>query len=266
MSLVYGLYAPNSPNLIDPSAFGGVGETSVKALRALDVPNRARPDAIVVASPHWVAGDGFLVQASAQPRQIFDFSGFPRTLYEVRYTPPGRPDLAQSVIEEGKRRHLPVEATSDWGLDHGAWAALLHVTPGARIPVLPLSIARLPAEEHLAWGEAIGAALAKTRERVAFVSTGSITHRLDQIDLTSNRDWPEARAIEREVVDLILARRYSDLATLDTEKWALIAPEGDLAPLFMMAGALGPAFRPRLVHTEQAFGAVSLTTLEFLPE
>ncbi len=265
MSLVYGLYAPNAPNLIDPEVFGGAGEPTVQALRALDIPNRVRPDAILVSSPHWQSRDRFRVQARTRPRQIYDFSGFPRELYEVRYVPPGDPDLARAIVAEGQRRHLPVEATEEWGLDHGACATLLHVAPDAKVPVVPLSIAGLPPEEHLTWGEAIGAAVETSSRRIAFVSTGSITHRLDHMDLSSREHWPEAARVEEEIVELILARKYEDLANFDPEKWALVAPEGDLGPLFIMAGALGSKFRPRLVHTEQNFGAVSLTTMEFLP-
>ncbi|HKZ89077.1 MAG TPA: class III extradiol ring-cleavage dioxygenase [Thermoplasmata archaeon] len=265
MSLVYGLYAPNAPNLIAPEVFGGAGESTVKALRALDVPGRARPDVILVASPHWASGDGFRVHAGVRPRQIYDFSGFPRSLYEVRYVPLGDPDLARAIVAEGRLRHLPVDATEEWGLDHGAWATLLHVAPDARTPVVPMSIAGLPLEEHLAWGEAIGAAASKTPKRVAFVSTGSMTHRLDRLDLSSEEPWPEAERVEKEIIDLVLAGRFAELADFDPEKWALVAPEGDLGPLFMLAGAIGPRFQPRLVSTERSFGSVSLTVLEFLP-
>ena len=265
MSLVYGLYAPNAPNLIAPEVFGGAGESTVKALRALDVPGRARPDVILVASPHWASGNGFRVHAGARPRQLYDFSGFPRSLYEVRYSPPGDPDLARAIVAEGQRRHLPVEATEEWGLDHGAWATLLHVAPEARTPVVPMSIAGLPPEEHLAWGEAISAAVSKTPKRVAFVGTGSITHRLDRLDLSSQDPWSEAARVEKEIVDLVVAGRFTDLVNFDPEKWTLVAPEGDLGPLFILAGALGPRFQARLVSTEQSFGSVSLTTLEFLP-
>ncbi len=265
MSLVYGLYAPNAPNLIAPEVFGGVGSETVAALRGLDVPARIRPDAILVATPHWLSR-AFEVQASARPRQIYDFSGFPRELYEIRYAPPGDPDLARLLVAEGTRRALPVSATEAHGLDHGAWAPLLHIAPAAKIPVVPVSIAILPPEEHLAWGEAIGAALAKTDKRVAFVSTGSITHRLDRFAMAQAEEWPEGSRIEKEIVDLLVTRRYADVAKFDPDKWATVAPEGDLAPLFEMLGALGARFAPRLVHTGQAFGAAGMSTLEFVPE
>lgn len=265
MGLVYGLYAPNAPNLIAPEVFGNVGAVTANALRTLDVPTRVMPHTILVASPHWVSRGPFLVQGSARPKQIYDFGGFPRKLYEVTYAPPGDPDLARAIVEEGKRRRVEVEPTADWGLDHGAWATLMNLVPDARIPILPFSITALPPKEHLVWGKAIGAAVAKLEKRVAFVSTGSITHRLDMFDPSRSAPWPEAERIEKEIVDLILARRYEDLANFDREKWATVAPEGNLAPLFMMAGALGSAWKPRLVLTEQAFGSVSLTTIEFLP-
>ncbi len=265
MTLVYGIFAPNAPNLIDPGAFGGAGKETVSALRALDVPGRIRPDVILVATPHWMT-TSLEVQASTRPRQIYDFSGFPRRLYEVRYEPPGDPELAGTLVAEGKRSDLDVEATTDHGLDHGAWAPLLHLAPGAKTPVVPLSMTYLPPEDHLAWGEAIGHALAKTDKRVAFVSTGSITHRLDRFGMADSGEWPEGARIEEEIVDLLLAKKYREIATFDPEKWTTVAPEGDLAPLFEMLGALGPAFSPRLVHTGQVFGAAGLSIVEFLPE
>jgi len=158
---------------------------------------------------------------------------------------------------------LDIAATTEWGLDHGAWATLMHIAPSRTIPVVPLSIAPLPAEEHIAWGEAIAAAVAKSGKRAAFVSTGSIVHRLDRIDMVAPKPWPEGEAIEKEIVDAILARRYEELAGFDPEKWAAVAPEGDLAPLFTMVGALGPSFGPKLVSNEHVFGSVGLTVLEF---
>lgn len=265
VGLVHGLYAPNAPNLIDPAVFGGVGETAVKALRSLDLVRRWTPEAIVVATPHWASPDTFLVQSSARPRQIYDFSGFPHRLFEVKYAPPGDPELARRLVEAGRRRHLSVTNTEEWGLDHGAWATLVNVAPGASVRVVPISIARLPPREHLAWGAAIGSALREMDRRVAFVATGSITHRLDRFDLGASEPWPEAEAVEKKIVDLILARKYAELAEFDREKWSTVAPEGDLGPLFILAGALGPGARPRLVATEQAFGSVSLTTIEFEP-
>ncbi len=108
--------------------------------------------------------------------------------------------------------------------------------------------------------------IAKSNRRVAFVATGSTTHRLDRPDPSNPGPWAEAERIEREIVDLILARRYDDLAGFDPDRWSTVAPEGNIGPLFMVAGAIVRSFTPRRVFAEQMFGSVSPTTIEFVPE
>ena len=263
MTLVYGAHVPNAPFLIAPKAFGGTGEETAKAIRDLDIANRWQPEVILVASPHWIPPHGFRVDDSTRPRQIYDFSGFPPELNSVRYEPPGDPPLAHALVTEGKHRGIPVEATSDWGLDHGAWAPLLNLAPGATIPVVPLSISTLDAQDHLKWGVGIGAAVAKSLKRVAFLSTGSITHSFARMDSDPTRPWTQGKQIEQEVIDLVLAQKYRELLRFDQTKWRTIEPEGDLGPLFMLVGAIGNTLRPRLVATGQVHGAVGMTVIEF---
>src|ERR1700693_4669641 len=55
-----------------------------------------KPKAILAVSAHWETM-GTKVTAMDKPRTIYDFSGFPRELYEVTYPAPGSPDLVQTV-------------------------------------------------------------------------------------------------------------------------------------------------------------------------
>jgi len=266
MPLVYGVYAPNAPTIIAPEAFGGVTEDVVRSLRSLDVVDRHRPDVILVVTPHWVSRSSFLVQESARPPQIFDFSGFPPQLSAVKYEPPGDPATARTLVQKGQERHIPVKATQEWGLDHGAWASLMHISPGARVPVVPLSISNSTTQDHLAWGRAIGEALRASPKRVVVVGTGSITHSFARMNPTPGAIWSEGEQIEREIVNLVLQRRYDDLAAFDREKWGKIEPEGNLGPGFVLFGAVGPAFVPRLVSTGQVWGAFGTTIIDFVSQ
>jgi 4,5-DOPA dioxygenase extradiol len=265
MPLVDALYVPNAPNLISPRLFGGAGSDTVRDLENLDLTRRMRPDVIIVVSPHWVSAGRFLVHVGERPGQVFDFSGFPPEISAVKFAPKGDPALATRLVARGQEVGIPVAGTTEWGLDHGAWAPLLHLTPGARVPVIPLSITRGSPREHMAWGRAIAAALSDTSQRAVLVGTGSITHSFSKMDPSPVAHWPEGERIEREIIDLILGRRYDELAGFDPRKWALVEPEGDLNPLFVVAGATGGAFHPRLVSTSQMWGAFGLTILEFDP-
>ncbi len=265
MPLVRGLYAPNAPNLIDPSVFGGAGASTVDALRKLDLTPSGGVDAIVVVTPHWVSDSEFLVYGGPSPRQLFDFHGFPPSLSSVRYRPPGSPELARRLVDEGQRSGVRVRLTEEWGLDHGAWAPLLHLAPDAKTPVVPLSVRPGPAADALRWGEAVGRAGAGFGANVAVVGTGSILHRLDRFGRVPNTVWEEGERAEAEVARLAVNGEIEALLRMDRRTWSLLAPEGDLAPLWVVLGAVGRGARGRIVHTDQVFGAAGLTILEFRP-
>lgn len=264
MPVVYGVYVPNAPNLIAPEAFGGVGASTVDALRSIELVKTHRPDALVVMTPHWVSGGPFLLQASASPRQIYDFSGFPPKLSTVTYRPRGDPSLAHLLADGGTRRGVDVRVTKEWGLDHGAWAPLLHLAPGASVPVVPASITHRSREDHVAWGAAMGEELRTNAKRVVVVGTGSILHRLDRFAAGAG-PWEEGRELEDEVVRLALAKDVRALTEFDPKKWRALAPEGELGPLFAVLGAVGSGATSRLVASGQAFGAAGLSILEFVP-
>ena len=132
-----------------------------------------RPKAILSVSAHWyVPGTG--VTISTAPRTIHDFGGFPRELYQVQYPAPGSPDLASHI----KDLLAPVSVRLDesWGLDHGTWAVLTHVFPGADIPVVQLSIdeRRRPMFHY-----ELGKRLAPLREEsILVIGSGNIVHNL----------------------------------------------------------------------------------------
>jgi 4,5-DOPA dioxygenase extradiol len=46
------------------------------------------PKAVVIVSAHWQTRGTFVTGAD-NPEQIYDFYGFPKTLYDIEYRPPG---------------------------------------------------------------------------------------------------------------------------------------------------------------------------------
>lgn len=134
-----------------------------------------RPQAIMVISAHWETRGSF-VSVNSHPKAIYDFGGFAKELFEVKYAPPGAPTLAKSVMED-----LPiVQPDPNMGLDHGAWTVLKHIYPNADIPVFQLSIDYTqPIERHFE----LAKALKKLRNKgVLIMGSGNIVHNLGRLD------------------------------------------------------------------------------------
>lgn len=144
-----------------------------KALEAMGkmILEKSMPLATLVVSAHWLTL-GTFVQVAQNPEIIYDFGGFPDELYKVQYPVAGSPEFAKETAEL-----LPgAQTATDWGLDHGAWAVLKHLFPGANIPSFQLSIdLGKPMQHHFE----LAGMLSKLRDRgVLIIGSGNIVHNL----------------------------------------------------------------------------------------
>jgi 4,5-DOPA dioxygenase extradiol len=135
-----------------------------------------KPKAILVISAHWLT-KGTYVTATPHPTTIHDFGGFPPELYEVEYTAPGSPEMAE--VTKKLIQKVPVELDYEWGLDHGSWTILRHIFPHADIPVYQLSI---DFYQSTAFHYELGKELTQLREKgVLIVGSGNLVHNLRMI-------------------------------------------------------------------------------------
>lgn len=217
-----------------------------------------RPRGILIASAHWELGAPSLT-AAPRPQTIHDFYGFPEPLYRLRYDAPGDPDLAARAAARLSGAGLACTLDPSRGLDHGAWAPLLHMYPGAAIPVVQVSVqTELGAAHHLALGRAL-APLAD--EGVLVIGSGHMTHNLgDRLPqgapahpyVEAFRDWVDARVIA------------GDLEAL--AGWRTQAPQAGRAhpteehflPLFVALGAARPGYRAERALTGVYAGALAM--------
>ena len=194
-----------------------------------------RPKAILAVSAHWMTR-GTAVTAMERPRTIHDFGGFPRELFAVQYPAPGDARLAERV------RHLlaPVDVrpNHDWGLDHGTWSVLVHVLPGADVPVVQLSLdATCSPRDHYE----LAARLAPLRdEGVLILGSGNVVHNLGMMQWGENAppyDWAQRfSAAARAAMFAGAHDRLIDYDNLDREaRRSVPTPEHYLPLLYVLA-------------------------------
>ncbi|MFZ2635143.1 MAG: 4,5-DOPA dioxygenase extradiol [Rectinemataceae bacterium] len=219
-----------------------------------------RPAAVLVVSAHWMT-PGTRVTAAPAPRQIYDFSGFPDELYRVQYAPPGDPAVAARAVGllSAAGLHEPA-ADPSRGIDHAAWAVLIHMYPDASVPVLELS---LDYRNHPKDFFALGAALAPLREEgILILGSGNIVHNLSAFEFDTDAPaYPWAKEFDERFKDRVARGDREALASfalpVETSKLAVPTPEHYL-PALAVLGCAGEGDRLRYFHESIQNASISM--------
>jgi 4,5-DOPA dioxygenase extradiol len=231
------------------------------AALAKDLP---RPRAILVASAHWFSR-GVEVMTHPRPVTVHDFGGFPPELYRIRYPAPGAPDVAREVIAELRNAGIAARGNDQQGFDHGTWVPLLHMYPGADIPVIQISLGAHDGPEETF---RLGQALAAIRNRgVLVIGSGSLTHNLHEfrIGVTAVAPyigefsgWIRQTLQQNDLESLLDYRRRAPHAV------RAHPTEDHLLPLFFALGAAGDQRGDvRRIDGGISYGILSMDAFEY---
>jgi 4,5-DOPA dioxygenase extradiol len=223
-----------------------------------------RPRAILMLSAHWGTARP-VASVAEKPETIHDFYGFPRALYELRYPAPGAPKLANDAAALLGKHGIPA-ATTEHGLDHGAWVPLLLMFPDADVPVAQLSIQpREDAAHHFRVGRALRDL---QKDGVMIIGSGQITHNLRMADFDARpedadprvaefTDWFEERLAARDIDALLDYRARAPHA-------AQMHPTDEhLLPVFSALGAAADDYRLRIQSLGTFQRALAMTNYVF---
>lgn len=187
-----------------------------------ELENHYEVKAALVVSAHWCTNNETKVNISREQKQIYDYYGFPKEYYEVKYHAHGAPDVAREV-----KKIIPsVNETEDWGLDHGAWPMLMHLFPKANVPVFQMSINyNAPSQYHYD----LGKQLKSLREKgVLIIGSGSMIHnlRIAMQKMRAGETKPEGWELEYDawLKQQLDQRNFKDLINYQTShKLGLLA-------------------------------------------
>lgn len=127
------------------------------------------PRAIVVVTAHWSEAHPTISSGSSHPL-YYDYGGFPREAYSLKYPAPGSPEVAKEVKKALEGAGFQPVLNEKRGWDHGVFIPFLLINPKADVPIVQLSVLQSEdPEEHLRMGRA----LASLRDsNVAIVGSG----------------------------------------------------------------------------------------------
>lgn len=221
-----------------------------------------RPRAILVISGHWEE-PRFTVMSGERPGMLYDYGGFPKHTYEIRYGAPGAPEVARRVKALIEAAGLPAALDSTRGYDHGTFVPLAVMYPEADVPVLQLSLRHgYDPAEHLA----LGRALAPLRdEGVLIVGSGLSFHNLRAFGPSARQPSEAFDGWLSESLGAAPEERVRRLVQWDRAPAARIAhPQEDhLIPLLAAVGAAEQERATRIYHERDFMGGVTASSYRF---
>lgn len=227
-----------------------------------DIKSEFQINAILVVSAHWLT-NGTYVNIQEKPEIIYDFSGFPDELYQVKYPAVGSPLYAK----ETSGLNSNIITTSDWGIDHGSWTILKHIFPQADIPVFQLSI---DFYKSMQYHFDLAEQLKSLREKgVLIIGSGNIVHNLRlsfQTVRTLGEEFALDWAIEFDawIKNKIDTREFNSIINYEKsgEMGKLSVPTVDHYVPMIYSLALSDKNESIIyTHEEVTFGAMSMRCL-----
>ena len=242
MGLVGCFVAPHPPIIIPEVGGASLAEAgpTVRAMTA--VRERAAelaPETIVLLSPHSpLARSQMGVSLAASYKGSLAYFHAP----QVRVEAAADEELAQAIMQGATAHGIPVIQTAARGevfdLDHGAMVPLVYLTGALKKPcrLVLLSFSYLSLEEHVRFGGAIGEALVKAEQRIVYVASSDLSHRL--IPGAPAGYDPRATRFDQAVADTFGSGDWDALLTIDP---ALVSAAGECGyrSLAVLSGVVG---------------------------
>jgi 4,5-DOPA dioxygenase extradiol len=225
---------------------------------------RYTPKGIVIFTAHWESDTLDISFRDDTYEMIYDFIGFPKELYSLKYPAKGSTEIASSLQTKLESHGIKTKKDMSRGLDHGAWVVLHLMYPEANIPVVQVSVnPKLSPEEQYKIGQSIQEL---GKEDILVIGSGATVHNLATIDWEAKgtKAWAvefDAWLIDKvEKKDLDSLMAYEKLAPYTK---VAIPRNEHLVPLFINMGSGQNKVNPKLLHRSYDYGTLSYICFEF---
>jgi 4,5-DOPA dioxygenase extradiol len=224
---------------------------------------RIKPKAIVVFTAHWESEVTTISSTDDAYEMIYDFYGFPKELYSLKYGALGSTKLASKLQALLKANDIESQLNTTRGLDHGVWDILYLMYPEANVPVVQVSVNPfMSMDKQYKLGEAIKSL---SQEDILVIGSGSTVHNLGTVNWNATEPVKWAVEFDSWLIEKIENNEKEALFEYRGEApyaKAAIPREEHIVPLFIAMGS-GQSDNARLLHRSYAYGTLSYICLEF---
>jgi len=227
----------------------GIRESAIQGLRRIgDMCRELKVDTIVISDTHWLVNAGFHINAKPDMSGVFTSTEFPHFLNNMEYSHTGDPQLGQQIAEIATQNgvttlcHHDVETLQ---LQYGTLVPLRYLGIGNDIKVVSVAGWMYDAdlEESKQVGEAILEAIKKSDKRVAFLASGSLSHRIPPNKVVGDYMFKISEPLNQEIDLMVMDmwKKGKSTAFLDLlPKYAKdCSGEGGMHDTAMLFGLLG---------------------------
>jgi 3,4-dihydroxyphenylacetate 2,3-dioxygenase len=170
----------------------------------------ARLDVMAINSCHLITTFPTVVDGTPRHRGVLTAQEAPEIIHGVGYDYPGDYALAAALVARGKAKgHQSVLANDvHYPLDYGTVMPMVcYLDRAQRLPMVPISVCLSnDLDECFAWGRYLAQVARESAQRVGFVASGSVSHKL----VRGPEPGPSAedQALDHEFARLLAAGDY----------------------------------------------------------
>lgn len=227
----------------------GIRESAIQGLRRIgDMCRELNVDTVVISDTHWLVNAGFHINAKPDMSGVFTSTEFPHFLNNMEYSHSGDPELGQQIAAIATANGVKTlchHEVATLELQYGTLVPLRYLGIGNDIKVVSIAGWMYDAdmEESKQVGEAVLEAIKQSDKRVAFLASGSLSHRIPPNKVVGDYMFKISEPMNQEIDLMVLDMWKSGKAKEFLEilpKYAKdCAGEGGMHDTAMLFGLLG---------------------------
>ncbi|KUY91623.1 3,4-dihydroxyphenylacetate 2,3-dioxygenase [Burkholderia territorii] len=167
-----------------PGRHHGCREAAIRGHRAIGERCRALGvDTIVVSDVHWLVNAGYHVNCNARFAGTYTSNELPHFIRDMQYAYPGNPALGRLIAETASARGIATRAheIDSLELEYGTLVPMRYMNGDQHFKVVSIAGWCMwhTLDESRRFGEALLEAIGKSDSNVAFLASGSLSHRFN---------------------------------------------------------------------------------------